>query len=175
MRTEGAGAWRFIVPNDPIRFIDRLLGPQQSLLSESMGDFVVVRANGQSSYHLAVVVDDEWDGISDVVRGDDLVSSTARQIALQQRLAYRRLRYLHIPVVKNAHGQKLSKQQGAEALRSDQALENLRAAASHLGLGELQAGSLEGFLTAATSAWAERWIGAEAPAASPEQGGHTEC
>ncbi len=175
MRTEGEGAWRLIVPNEPIKFFDLALGPQQSILTESIGDFVVVRADGQSSYHLAVVVDDEWDGITDVVRGDDLLTSTARQIALQQRLAYRTLQYCHIPVMKDAHGQKLSKQQGAEPLCSNRALENLSLAARHLGLGELPAGSLESLLTAAISAWAARWIRDEVSAENLEPDRDTRC
>ena len=159
MRIEGDGAWRLIVPDSPIEFSDRLFGHQKSRLVESIGDFVVVRANGQSSYHLAVVVDDEKDGVTDVVRGDDLLSSTARHIALQQLLAYREIRYCHLPVLRDAQGQKLSKQQGAKALVPQYALENLRQAAQHLGLGALSADSLEGFLSQATVAWATRWIG----------------
>ena len=159
MRIEGDGAWRLIVPDSPIEFSDRLFGHQKSRLVESIGDFVVVRSNGQSSYHLAVVVDDEKDGVTDVVRGDDLLSSTARHIALQQLLAYREIRYCHLPVLRDAQGQKLSKQQGAKALVPQHALENLRQAAQHLGLGALSADSLEGFLSQATVAWATRWMG----------------
>ncbi len=161
MRIEGDGAWRLIVPDSPFEFSDRLFGHQKSRLVESIGDFVVVRANGQSSYHLAVVVDDEKDGVTDVVRGDDLLSSTARHIALQQLLAYREIRYCHLPVLRDAQGQKLSKQQGAKALVPQHALENLRQAAQHLGLGALSADSLEGFLSQATVAWAARWIGSK--------------
>jgi glutamyl-Q tRNA(Asp) synthetase len=161
MRIEGDGAWRLIVPDSPIEFSDRLFGYQKSRLVESIGDFVVVRSNGQSSYHLAVVVDDEKDGVTDVVRGDDLLSSTARHIALQQLLAYREIRYCHLPVLRDAQGQKLSKQQGAKALVPQHALENLRQAAQHLGLGALSADSLEGFLSQATVAWAARWIGSK--------------
>ncbi|NCW02041.1 MAG: tRNA glutamyl-Q(34) synthetase GluQRS, partial [Betaproteobacteria bacterium] len=158
MRSSGAGALRFIVPDQAVRFQDRFAGLQSSCLSRSLGDFVVLRADGLNSYHLAVVVDDEADGVTDVVRGDDLLESTARQIALQDALGYRRLRYGHIPVLKDAEGQKLSKQQGALPLRAEKAPSNLQAAARHIGLGQLHAGSIPAFLEQAIEAWAQRWL-----------------
>ena len=111
MRLDGPGAWRVKLEAIELGFTDRLAGRQPRMASSMMGDFVLMRADGQWAYQLAVVVDDEVQGITDVVRGDDLLMSTPRQIALQGLLGYRKLRYLHIPVLKNSQGQKLSKQQ----------------------------------------------------------------
>jgi len=158
MRLDGPGAWRVKLEAIELGFTDRLAGRQPLVASSMMGDFVLMRADGQWAYQLAVVVDDEVQGITDVVRGDDLLMSTPRQIALQGLLGYRKLRYLHIPVLKNSQGQKLSKQQGAQALCPKQALENLKLAAQHLGLSDLQASSVDSFLTQAIQAWAARWL-----------------
>ncbi|MCL4796285.1 MAG: tRNA glutamyl-Q(34) synthetase GluQRS [Bryobacteraceae bacterium] len=103
-------AWRFLVPSGTVDFDDRVQGPQLSNVETETGDFVLLRADGIFAYQLAVVVDDAGQGITDVVRGADLLGSTARQIALQQALAYRTPRYLHVPVAANAAGEKLSKQ-----------------------------------------------------------------
>ncbi|MGA1652832.1 MAG: tRNA glutamyl-Q(34) synthetase GluQRS, partial [Burkholderiaceae bacterium] len=102
MRLDGPGAWRIKLEPIEIGFTDRLAGRQPLMASSTMGDFVLMRADGQWAYQLAVVVDDEVQGITHVVRGDDLLMSTPRQIALQGLLGYRKLRYLHIPVLKNS-------------------------------------------------------------------------
>lgn len=94
-------------------------------LAETVGDFVVLRADGIFAYQLAVVVDDAYQRISDVVRGSDLLDSTPRQIYLQQLLGYPTPRYLHVPVVLAHDGQKLSKQTGATALDHSRAGELL--------------------------------------------------
>ena len=99
-----------------IRFVDRVQGAQAQQLERDVGDFVLWRADGQFAYQLAVVVDDAEQGVTDIVRGADLLDSTARQIYLQQRLGYPVPRYLHVPVAVNAAGEKLSKQTGAEAV-----------------------------------------------------------
>jgi glutamyl-Q tRNA(Asp) synthetase len=103
-----------------IAFDDRVQGRITQSVSREVGDFVVLRADGLFAYQLAVVVDDAAQEVTDVVRGADLLDSTARQIYLQQLLGYRTPRYLHFPVAVNAEGEKLSKQTGAaEATRAD--------------------------------------------------------
>jgi len=95
---------------DPIRFTDRVQGECVQSVEREVGDFVLLRADGLIAYQLAVVVDDAAQGVTDVVRGADLLDSTARQIHLQQLLGYPQPRYLHVPVAVNAAGEKLSKQ-----------------------------------------------------------------
>ncbi len=102
-------------------------------LAETAGDFILLRADGIFAYQLAVVVDDEAQGITDVVRGADLLDSTPRQIYLQQMLGYATPRYRHIPLVLGPDGQKLSKQNGAAALDSARAADLLREALLFLG------------------------------------------
>ena len=104
----------------PIGFLDRVQGEIWQCLETEIGDFVVRRADGQFAYQLAVVVDDAAQGVTDVVRGADLVDSTTRQIHLQRLLGLATPRYLHLPVATNAAGEKLSKQtQAAEACVQD--------------------------------------------------------
>jgi glutamyl-Q tRNA(Asp) synthetase len=98
---------------EPIRFEDRVQGPCAQSVERDIGDFVLRRADGLIAYQLAVVVDDAAQGVTDVVRGADLLDSTARQIYLQELLGVSRPRYLHLPVAVNAAGEKLSKQTGA--------------------------------------------------------------
>ena len=106
---------RFRVPAEAVRFDDRVQGAQAQDLQRAVGDFVLRRADGAFAYQLAVVVDDAEQGITDVVRGADLLESTARQIALQRALGLPQPRYLHIPAAVDASGETLSKQTGAPA------------------------------------------------------------
>ncbi len=99
-----------------IAFDDALQGEVRQDLGRDVGDFVLLRADGLFAYQLAVVVDDAAQGITDVVRGADLLDSTPRQILLQRLLGLPTPRYLHLPVATNAAGEKLSKQTGAPAL-----------------------------------------------------------
>ena len=99
-----------------INFVDQVYGRIQFNLSRQLGDFVVKRADGIYAYHLAVVIDDERQGINQIVRGADLLEASCLHLYLQQLLGYRQPQYLHVPLVKNALGDKLSKQTGAEAL-----------------------------------------------------------
>jgi len=101
---------------DEITFIDRFAGKVTQHLAHDSGDFVLKRADGFWAYQLAVVVDDADQGVTDVVRGADLLDSTPRQIFLQRLLGVPTPRYLHVPVVRNANGEKLSKQTGALAV-----------------------------------------------------------
>lgn len=111
-----ARLWRVRVDERSVAFNDRAQGLQQQNLSTDVGDFIVQRADGMTAYQLAVVVDDADQGITDVVRGSDLLASTPRQIYLQQRLDFVQPRYLHCPVAVNARGEKLSKQTHAAAI-----------------------------------------------------------
>lgn len=112
---EGA-AWRFRVPQGVTSFKDRICGDQQQDLQHDVGDFPLRRADGCFTYQLAVVVDDLAQGVTDIVRGEDLLDSTPRQIALIHALGGVVPTYAHLPVVKNAEGEKLSKQTRAEAI-----------------------------------------------------------
>jgi glutamyl-Q tRNA(Asp) synthetase len=144
-----------------ITFDDRWLGLQTQNLATEVGDFVLRRADDQWAYQLAVVVDDADAGITHIVRGADLLDSTARQIYLQHCLGVPTPAYLHVPVVTNSEGEKLSKQTGATALDTNRPLDALHAAALHLNLDVNVDGqkhtSLESFYDAATKAWARRF------------------
>jgi glutamyl-Q tRNA(Asp) synthetase len=160
-----ARAWRFAVPiqssffiqNNPLPGIeytqnaidlgvtssnrvhwqDRRLSAQQQDVASEVGDFVLHRADGLWAYQLAVVVDDAAQGITHIVRGEDLADNTARQILLQRALGYAQPSYLHTPLVLSSDGHKLSKQNGAAALtlrNSQEATDALAQAASVLGL-----------------------------------------
>jgi glutamyl-Q tRNA(Asp) synthetase len=96
-----------------VAFTDRVQGRQAQVLEREAGDFVLLRADAQYAYQLAVVVDDAEQGVTDVVRGADLLDSTPRQLFLQRLLGYPQPRYLHVPAAVNAAGEKLSKQTGA--------------------------------------------------------------
>jgi len=109
-------AWRARVGEARIDFVDRVQGPQSQDLAAEAGDFVVKRADGPFAYQLAVVVDDAAQGITDVVRGADLLTSTPRQILLQRLAGCPTPSYAHLPVAVNAAGEKLSKQTLAPAL-----------------------------------------------------------
>jgi glutamyl-Q tRNA(Asp) synthetase len=153
-----ARAWRLRVPEpdhalEHIRFKDRWLGWQSQHLANEVGDFVLKRADGFWAYQLAVVVDDAQQGVTHVVRGADLLDSTARQIYLQQLLGYPTPDYLHVPLVRHDDGEKLSKQNGAQALDLRQPLTVLHEAAQFLGLSMTTATSVAAFWEKALPAW----------------------
>ena len=126
-------ALRVRVPDGVVRFVDRVQGEQAQQLARDVGDFVLYRADGLFAYQLAVVVDDAAQGVTDVVRGADLLDSTARQIHLQRLLGVPTPRYLHVPVAVNAQGEKLSKQTGARPVDPRRPAEALAAALAFLG------------------------------------------
>lgn len=109
-------AWRICVPNQIIGFKDKIVGMYQQNLAADVGDFVLLRADGCWAYQLAVVVDDAEQGVTDVVRGQDLLVSTPRQIYLQRCLNVPQPHYAHLPLLLNRQGQKWSKQTLAPAL-----------------------------------------------------------
>jgi glutamyl-Q tRNA(Asp) synthetase len=141
-----------------IHWNDRRLGRQQQNVAREVGDFVVHRADGLWAYQLAVVVDDGRQGITDVVRGEDLADNTARQIHLQRLLGLSTPRYLHTPLVLGGDGHKLSKQNGAQAFDAGVPLAALQSAAATLGLPPLEGASVADWLPAAVKAWHARWV-----------------
>ena len=128
-----ARAWRLRVGFEEMAFEDRLQGRIAQVLERDVGDFVLRRADGLFAYQLAVTVDDHFQGISDIVRGADLLASTPRQLWLQRCLGFATPSYAHLPVVGNAAGEKLSKQTLAPALDAGRAAELLVKALSFLG------------------------------------------
>lgn len=150
-------AYRVRVPYEEMDFVDRAAGRYRQVLIRDVGDFVVQRIDGLWAYQLAVVVDDAEQAISDVVRGADLLDNTPRQIYLQRALGLPTPRYLHVPLVLNAAGVKLSKQSGASALDLAQPLAELERTAHHLGLPDIGASSIAGFLKCAIEVWREQW------------------
>ena len=152
------GADRVITGGEPLGFVDRVQGAVSQRLDSQVGDFVLRRRDGLFAYQLAVVVDDAEQGITDVVRGADLLLSTPRQIHLQRLLGYPTPSYLHVPVATHLGGQKLSKQSLAPALEPGRALPALSAALAFLGQDVAPAQTPSGLLAAAVAAWDPRKI-----------------
>ena len=147
---------RFRVPLTNLTWQDRLLGEQHQNVANAVGDFVIKRSDGLWAYQLAVVVDDAEQGITHVVRGEDLADNTPRQMLLQQALGLQQPEYLHTPLVMAADGQKLSKQNAAVSLDLDtpvKVMQALNAAAKVLGLHEQQANDTG----LAMAAWVNEW------------------
>ncbi|TPG45555.1 tRNA glutamyl-Q(34) synthetase GluQRS [Rhodanobacter glycinis] len=147
-------AWRLRTPDIEITFDDALQGPQRQSLRKLGGDFVIRRVEGFYSYQLACVVDDAFQGITEVVRGRDLLDSTARQIWLQRCLGLPTPGYRHLPLALDAHGRKLSKSDQAfpvdphaplPALRHALAFLQLPAAPAACRVDELLAHALANF------------------------------
>ena len=142
LRGQAARAWRLNIQAvreacglpEQTHWQDRRLGRQTEDVAQAVGDFVLRRADGLWAYQLAVVVDDAAQGITDVVRGEDLSDNTARQIVLQHALGVPTPRCLHTPLVLGPNGEKLSKQNGATALELSDPLAALNSAARVLGL-----------------------------------------
>ncbi|MYN38683.1 tRNA glutamyl-Q(34) synthetase GluQRS [Duganella sp. FT109W] len=155
-------ALRLKVPQSPhcvLSFEDRWAGHYSQDLTAEVGDFVLHRADGYWAYQLAVVVDDGAQGITDIVRGADLLDSTPRQLYLQHVLGLPQPTYLHVPVVVNDVGEKLSKQTGAQAFDTGadpQVLlrDAMLPAARFLGL-DIHAETIDAFWRTATPAWAQ--------------------
>ena len=150
------GALRVITDNSLVKFKDALRGQISQRLESETGDFVLCRADGIYAYQLAVVVDDAEQGITHVVRGVDLLDSTPRQIYLQKLLGYPALEYMHLPVVVNNQGKKLSKQNLATPLDISNPVAQLIATVSFLGQEpptELLKNSISSFWEWAVKNW----------------------
>jgi glutamyl-Q tRNA(Asp) synthetase len=149
-------ALRVLTNNEEISFVDELQGRQTQRLESEFGDFVVLRKDGLIAYQLAVVVDDHLQGITDIVRGIDLMDSTPRQIWLQQLLGYRVPNYLHIPVAINTLEQKLSKSHGSGGIPLTNVAGTLHTALATLG--QRPPPELENAAVAEIWSWAiENW------------------
>jgi len=152
-------AYRLRVPDETLEFTDLEIGVFQQDLRTECGDFVLKRRDGLFAYQLAVVVDDAAQGITEVVRGRDLLDSTPGQIVLQRSLALPTPRYLHLPLVLSATGAKLSKQTGARGLRRESARESLASALDFLGLdcpAEIRNAATADMLRWAIARWPHR-------------------
>ena len=157
-----ARAWRLRVEPGEVSFDDAVQGPIREDVAADVGDFVLLRADGLFAYQLAVVVDDAEAGVTEVVRGADLLDSTGRQILLQRLLGHPQPRYAHLPVASNAAGEKLSKQTLARAVEGADPARVLVDALDFLGQ-EPPAGLAEAGL-AAVWAWArQHWSMARVP------------
>ncbi len=162
-QTPENAAIRFKVHDRALQIQDRIQGLLQFTPHAELDDFVLKRKEGFYAYQLAVVVDDAWQGVTDVVRGSDLLDSLPWQHLLQDALGLPHPRYAHIPVITNAQGQKLSKQNRSPALDDRIAPDNLRRALSALALTpppELAEASCEKLLSWAIPRWSSRLIAA---------------
>lgn len=149
-------ALRLLTEGQQMEFIDAIQGTIRQNLATEVGDFVLRRADGPFAYQLAVAVDDAEQGITEVVRGSDLLDSTPRQILLQRYLGYPTPAYRHLPVAINNEGLKLSKQTFAPALERDNPLPSLWQALAFLGQkppAELLEGEVSSFWRWAVAQW----------------------
>ncbi|MEJ5366972.1 MAG: tRNA glutamyl-Q(34) synthetase GluQRS [Bryobacteraceae bacterium] len=169
---EGAVArsWRFRVEEGRVGFEDRWQGWFEQDVASEVGDFVLLRADGCFSYQLAVVLDDEAQGVTHVVRGADLLDSTPRQMLLGRALGCRRLLYLHHPVATGTDGRKLSKQNRAPALEASMDAHNMRAALAFLGLEAPEAAPPAELLKWAVERWRARLAAAASNAGGAPSG-----
>ena len=126
-------AIRLRVPELDYHFCDRVQGRYRQHLGREVGDFVIRRRDGLYAYQLAVVLDDAWQGVTDIVRGADLLDNTPRQLYLQELLGLRQPRYLHLPLITQPDGNKLGKSYRSPPLRADQATPLLLRALRALG------------------------------------------
>ncbi|MGD9775161.1 tRNA glutamyl-Q(34) synthetase GluQRS [Diaphorobacter sp.] len=153
------------ITGNGVAWVDRRLGPQQQDVARQVGDFVLRRADGLWAYQLAVVVDDADQGVTHIVRGEDLADNTPRQILLQSALGLAAPQYLHTPLVCGADGEKLSKQHGAPPIDDGRPLQALAAAAQVLGLPAPPAGSTH--VADALALWVRAWARTYKPTIAP--------
>lgn len=153
-----ARAWRLKVPHQIIELIDRWCGQQTQNVHDEVGDFILRRADGIWSYQLAVVVDDAAQDVTHIVRGQDLLNSTARQRLLAQVLGFTPPQTLHVPVLYDERGLKYSKQNHAPSLNLAHPLECLTAAWLSLGFAPLSVRDMKSFWNDATLVWQNRFF-----------------
>lgn len=144
-------AWRMRVDREVIGFSDLACGLMRQDLARDVGDFIIMRADGWPAYQLAVVVDDAVQRITEIVRGADLLDSTPRQILLQRSLGLPTPAYVHLPLVRDRNGRKLSKQDAAFPVDPTNPLPPLAAALSRLGQAVPAALRLDAFLAEAVA------------------------
>ena len=154
---DAPAAVRFRVEPGIETVLDRAQGVLEQDVAAAVGDFIVRRSDGLWAYQLAVVVDDAYQGITHIVRGADLLDNTPRQRQLQRALGLPHPVTLHVPLVRDASGRKLSKQEGDAPLAALEPLEALEQAWQHLGFAPSAAGSLREFQEIAITRWAQRW------------------
>ena len=147
------GAVRLVVEPGVVEVADRAAGMLRQDVAATVGDFVIRRSDGLWSYQLAVVVDDAAQGITDVVRGADLLDNTPRQVVLQRALGLAPPRTLHVPLVRDRAGRKLSKQDEAQPLGARSALAELEQAWQHLGFAPTGAATVAQFQDRAVVQW----------------------
>lgn len=146
-------SFRFRMPHGaPLQWVDRIHG-RQSWKREDVGDVILRRADGHWAYHLAVVVDDADQGVTDIVRGADLLGATAAHLALQEMMGVTTPRYAHVPVVVNDQGQKLSKQTLAQPVLVSRATEVLGDVLAHLRQAPVAPDKPDLMLAQATAQW----------------------
>jgi glutamyl-Q tRNA(Asp) synthetase len=144
---------RFKVADEACEFADRVQGRIRDYPARSSGDFVIRRADGLYAYQLAVVVDDAFQGITEVVRGADLLDSTARQICLQKALGLPTPDYMHLPVAVSPDDRKLSKRHQADPVKHQDPSYALARALAFLGHQPPKAGSLQALWDWALQHW----------------------
>jgi glutamyl-Q tRNA(Asp) synthetase len=144
---------RLLTDNAPVRFEDRILGLQTQQVEREVGDFVIRRADGIHAYQLAVVVDDAFQEISHIVRGEDLLFSTARQIRLQQALGYATPGYAHHPLVRDGSGHKLGKSTSAWPVDAARPLATLKSVLEFLHQPPVDADTIDSFWKQAIANW----------------------
>ena len=150
-------AWRLKMPDQVYSFNDRWVGERTQNVAHAVGDMIIKRADGLFAYQLVVVVDDHDQGITDVVRGQDLLSSTARQHQLARMLDFAAPRMMHVPLVLDSDGRKLSKQNHAQAIDLHNPIKSLQRAWAALGFDVLPANTVNHFWDAAVAAWRQRF------------------
>lgn len=150
-------AWRLRMPEGNFQFTDRWLGTQEQNIQEDVGDIIIKRADGLFAYQLVVVLDDAEQGVTDIVRGQDLMDSTERQICIADYFGFPQARYMHVPLVLDENGRKLSKQNHAHPIDIEHPLSSLDYAWQALGFAPVSATSVESFWTQAITLWTERF------------------